>query len=169
MQQSLVDTVVFNRDIDFSGDSAFDPEFQQNFIGAAGKGSWKQKPDTEAGLRAYPEGIDSMPGLPQRPQAHRLGLRTYESAPTYQSLVDNIVFNRDIDFSGESVFDEPFMRIFKDGAGKPSWHEPPPQCKRPFSGEPGKRRPGELPPSGPGSVQHQALTARGRLQSMRRH
>lgn len=54
MQQSLVDTVVFGRDVDFSGETQFDGDFiDKLFTGAAGKGSWELTPE-DRGLWGKP-------------------------------------------------------------------------------------------------------------------
>lgn len=50
------------------------------------------------------------------------GVRKFPNAPTMQSTVDSVVFNRDMDFSGETKFDEDFTAMFDGMAGMPSWH-----------------------------------------------
>mmetsp|Transcript_104834 Transcript_104834/g.291977 ORF Transcript_104834/g.291977 Transcript_104834/m.291977 type:complete len:264 (+) Transcript_104834:47-838(+) len=49
------------------------------------------------------------------------GLRTYPRAPIALSLVDSVVFGRDIDLSGDSYFDNGFKELFRDCAGTASW------------------------------------------------
>lgn len=50
------------------------------------------------------------------------GVRKYQNTPMMQSTVDQVVFNRDMDFSGEDKFDEEFTSMFIGMAGQPSWH-----------------------------------------------
>jgi len=50
------------------------------------------------------------------------GVRKYGNAPMMQSTVDQVVFNHDMDFSGEDKFDEDFTAMFEDCRGLPSWH-----------------------------------------------
>jgi hypothetical protein len=50
------------------------------------------------------------------------GPRKFPNAPTMQSSVDQVVFNRDMDFSGEAMFDDDFAVMFAGSAGLPSWH-----------------------------------------------
>jgi len=51
------------------------------------------------------------------------GLRTYPRAPIALSLVDSVVFGRDIDNSGDSYFDEGFKDLFRNSAGSASWEQ----------------------------------------------
>lgn len=81
LQQSLVDQVVFGRDMDFSGDTQFDEEFIVTFNGAAGKGTWERTPETK-GVKAFqvngattgivPVGLDV---------AKSIGLKTFGNGP----------------------------------------------------------------------------------------
>mmetsp|Transcript_117854 Transcript_117854/g.334158 ORF Transcript_117854/g.334158 Transcript_117854/m.334158 type:complete len:185 (-) Transcript_117854:188-742(-) len=94
MTQSIVDQVVFNRDMDFSGEEQFDEEFMVMFTGSAGQmsGSTDRQPR---------------------------GKRTYQNAPNTQSVVDQVVFGRDMDFSGETQYDKEFIdALYKDAAGR---------------------------------------------------
>lgn len=50
------------------------------------------------------------------------GVRTFASSPMMQSTVDQVVFGRDMDFSGEEKFDREFTAMFDGSAGRPSWH-----------------------------------------------
>jgi len=50
------------------------------------------------------------------------GLRTYPRAPIALSLVDSVVFGRDIDNSGDSYFSEDFCAMFQNRAGQASWN-----------------------------------------------
>jgi len=49
------------------------------------------------------------------------GVRKYPNTPMMQSTVDQVVFNRDMDFSGEDKFDAEFTAMFDGMAGQPSW------------------------------------------------
>merc|ERR1711879_979377 len=44
-------------------------------------------------------------------------VRTFDNIPMMQSSVDQVVFNRDVDGSGETKFDEEFMKRFEGMAG----------------------------------------------------
>lgn len=50
------------------------------------------------------------------------GARKFPNAPTMQSTVDQVVFNHDIDFSGNDKIDQDFSAMFEGMAGMPSWH-----------------------------------------------
>jgi len=50
-------------------------------------------------------------------------VKTYHNTPLMQSTVDSVVFNRDMDYSAESKFDEDYMALYAGGAGRPSWHK----------------------------------------------
>lgn len=91
--QSIVDQVVFGRDMDFSGEEQYDESFMQMYAGGAGVRSG-QLEDRDRGYRRYP------------------------SAPNMQSIVDQIVFNRDMDFSGDDQYDEEFLDMFAGSAGR---------------------------------------------------
>lgn len=94
--QSIVDQIVFGRDIDESGETQFDEDFMAMFREAAG---------AKTGV------------LAQRPQ----GLRPFPNAPTTQSVVDQVVFGRDVDFSGETQFDDDYMaQHYSGSAGRPT-------------------------------------------------
>lgn len=91
--QSIVDQVVFGRDMDFSGEEQFDETFMQMYSGGAGVRSG-QLEDRTRGYRRYP------------------------SAPGMQSIVDQVVFGRDMDFSGDDQYDEEFLEMFGGSAGR---------------------------------------------------
>jgi len=92
--QSVVDTVVFNRDIDFSGETQFDEDFMSMFQGAAGAASAAQ---------------------------HRKeSKKVYPKPPMGQSDVDKVVFGRDLDMSEDSRFNGELMQIFDGSAGRPT-------------------------------------------------
>lgn len=91
--QSIVDQVVFGRDMDFSGEEQFDESFMQMYSGGAGVRSGQ---------------------LEERAR----GYRRYPSAPNMQSIVDQIVFGRDMDFSGDDQYDEEFLEMFVGSAGR---------------------------------------------------
>lgn len=50
-------------------------------------------------------------------------VRTFENSPMMQSTVDQVVFGRDMDYSGETKFDDEFIHMYVGSAGKPSWHK----------------------------------------------
>lgn len=50
------------------------------------------------------------------------GVKSFHNTPMMQSSVDQAVFNRDMDFSGDTKFDEDFMQMYADAAGMPSWY-----------------------------------------------
>lgn len=97
MMQSDVDKVVFGRDLDLSGDTQFDPEFTVMYDGMRGYPSWVSRP----------------------PRSKKL----YANSPMQQSTVDQVVFGRDMDYSGETKFDREFTQMFDGHAGLPSWHK----------------------------------------------
>eukprot|EP00929_Paragymnodinium_shiwhaense_P068948 TRINITY_DN34778_c0_g1_i2.p1 TRINITY_DN34778_c0_g1~~TRINITY_DN34778_c0_g1_i2.p1 ORF type:complete len:281 (+),score=67.89 TRINITY_DN34778_c0_g1_i2:77-919(+) len=90
--QSLVDQVVFGRDMDNSGETVIDAEYLESYDGAAG----------------LPSGV-----LEAKPH----GPKAFPSAPAMQSIVDQVVFGRDMDFSGEDQYDEEFLQAFGGAAG----------------------------------------------------
>merc|ERR1712023_119861 len=53
--------------------------------------------------------------------SHRGSVRTYHNTPMMQSSVDQAIFNRDMDYSGDSKFDQNFMALYKGCAGMSSW------------------------------------------------
>merc|ERR1712183_451884 len=83
----------FGRDMDNSGEDQFDDEFMCMFNGAAGASSGK---------------------LENKPK----GLHPFPNAPTMQSIVDQVVFGRDMDYSGETQFDQDFMKMYEGSAGR---------------------------------------------------
>jgi len=55
----------------------------------------------------------------------RTGIRLFPSNAMANSQVDNLVFGRDFDRSGEHQFAEEYKSMFTDAAGCPSWVERP--------------------------------------------
>merc|ERR1719263_1515358 len=96
MMQSIVDQVVFGRDMDASGEDQFDEEFSGMYSGA--------------GLSSHE--------LAQK--ATQVGIKPFPNIPTMQSIVDQVVFGRDMDCSGEEQFDEEFYSMYKGAAGRPT-------------------------------------------------
>jgi len=139
MTQSVVDQVVFGRDMDFSGETQFDEDFaKMMYDGCAGKKSWEVGPE---GVKTELSEDFPLMAPPRRP-----GVRTYLNAPMCQSIVDQVVFGRDMDFSGDTQFDEEFTSVMYGGcSGKASWLEHP-EGLRTYDVEPGKRRPGDPVP-----------------------
>merc|ERR1712060_278649 len=58
-------------------------------------------------------------------------VRLFPNSPQQQSVVDQVVFGRDMDFSGETQFDEEFTHMFQGSAGRPSWVTPTPRARGP--------------------------------------
>lgn len=80
-QQSLVDQVVFGRDMDFSGDTQFDEEFIVTFKGAAGKGTWERAPEGK-GVEAFQVTGATTGIVPVgQPAAKSIGLKTFGNGP----------------------------------------------------------------------------------------
>lgn len=50
------------------------------------------------------------------------GTKKFPNTPMMQSTVDQVVFGRDMDMSGEEKFDEDFIKMFEGSYGQPSWH-----------------------------------------------
>lgn len=127
LTQSVVDQIIFNRDMDFSGNDQFDDSFVNLYTGSAGKASWHPPP---LGKAVWDPSY--IPGMPTVTADRRdRGRRTYGNNPTQQSLVDQTVFNRDVDASGDSAFDESFMAMYNNSAGCPSWVSAPRGLKQP--------------------------------------
>lgn len=140
--QSQVDQVVFNRDMDMSGDDQFDEEFTTMFKGSAGQGSW-EKPCQQARMINDIIGPDTSTSSSKSPRRSRqLGCRQYPKPPNQQSNLDQVVFGRDIGGSGDDQFDEEFICMFRNMAGKPSWVMPPDGKKMSMS-RPGQTLPEE--------------------------
>lgn len=49
-------------------------------------------------------------------------VKAFHNTPMMQSSVDQVVFNRDMDFSGDSKFDPEFMAMYAGSSGIPSWY-----------------------------------------------
>jgi len=96
-QQSVVDTVVFGRDMDFSGEDQFADAkgFMTMYDGAHGA-STRQTRDRQKGIKTFPK------------------------TPLMQSVVDQVAFGRVMDFTGDTQFNEKFMGMYKGSYGKPS-------------------------------------------------
>lgn len=131
-QQSSVDQLVFGRDMDGSGDDMFDDDFMDMYLGSAGRPSWERPSETDMRL----------PGDGGKVKKFAMGKRMYANIPNTQSSVDQVIFNHDMDFSGDSVFDETFSCMFEGCAGRKSWEEQPRGLKQ-FDIEPGKRKVGD--------------------------
>lgn len=96
LMQSVVDQVVFGRDMDASGADQFDEEFMGMYEGA--------------GLSSQELSRLAM----------QQGIKSFQNIPTMQSVVDQVVFGRDMDFSGEDKFDSSFYSMYEGAAGKPT-------------------------------------------------
>jgi len=137
-QASVVDQIVFGRDVDQSGESAFKQSFIGMFEGSAGQGSWEKASqetrmcsnDWLADLATGSASSSKPATAPSGRRVKHLGPRMYKSAPNQQSIVDQVIFGRDMDFSGEEQFDEEFTVMFDSMAGKPSWAPPQARCRR---------------------------------------
>lgn len=97
LMQSIVDQVVFGRDMDISGEEQQDDEFTCMYQGGAGLSS------QELARMALQQGI-----------------RPFPNVPTMQSVVDQVVFGRDMDYSGEEQFDEEYQCMYRGAAGRPA-------------------------------------------------
>jgi len=107
---SLVDTVVFGRDLDFSGESHFDQAYIQHFGDRAGQASWNK-----------PEHLSTYHGEP--------GKRIFNIGPGQQSQFSQTVFGHDL--GGEVRWAEEYSGMFPENcAGRPSWAESPPAMRR---------------------------------------
>merc|ERR1711862_440405 len=98
-QQSVVDQVVFGRDMDNSGEEKFDGGYVSMFSNCAGIPSWESVAEDAALMRfsmASDAGTESSP--------RRMGRTLITDAPGQRSLVDQVVFNRDLDNSGDTAF-----------------------------------------------------------------
>jgi hypothetical protein len=132
LQQSIVDQVVFGRDMDNSGETQFDEEFLSMFEGSAGLSSAARLIRPE-GVRLYtPNAWPDFPGKEEvlKPSSassveRPKGRRNFHNAPNQQSIVDQVVFGRDMDMSGDSAFDEDFNAMFVGCAGRPCWNVGP--------------------------------------------
>lgn len=123
MTQSFVDTVVFGRDMDMSGDSQFDEEYVGMFNGSAGLPSWAEHPE---GQRIFPEASSSTWGKANDGKFPPQGLRHYPNAPVSCSVVDQVVFGHDIDGSGDNAFTgEEYLCMHSGAAGVASGVERP--------------------------------------------
>lgn len=141
---SIVDSVAFGRDIDFSGESYFDEDFKDLFRNCAGSASWEQASQGTTG-----------------------GIRTYSNCPGQQSLVRQVAFPGKIvangrgggasdatelaeamEFAEDSNGGQDFTSMFKDSAGLPSWAKSPRRGLKQFDSPNSTSRPGEneLPP-----------------------
>lgn len=107
---SIVDSVVFGHDLDFSGDSHFDPAYCKHFDDRAGQASWKK-----------PEHLTTYHGEP--------GKRIFGSTPGQKSHFSQTVFGHDL--GGEARWEEDFSGMFDEKcAGRPSWATSPPAMRR---------------------------------------
>lgn len=98
--------------------------------------SFKYMPDKKLGFQALMEaseastvygckGAFSRPGAqdempPESPR--QKGIRIYKDSPFQNSVVDEVVFGRDMDFSGGNQFSDEFMSMYKDRHGVKSVH-----------------------------------------------
>merc|ERR1711871_1558307 len=94
MMQSIVDQVVFGQDMDNSGEDQFDEEFMDLYSGAGLSSQELARMATVQGIKPFP------------------------NVPTMQSVVDQVVFGRDMDFSGEEQFDDEFLKQYSGRAGR---------------------------------------------------
>lgn len=120
--KSVVDQVVFNHDLDQSNDDQFDTQhFKAMFQDAAGRPSWKdqlrckqQKPRKMGDPWGPIEDPRTMPIVP--------GGRRKFPGPVSKSVVDDILFGRDLDGSGTERDRFYAMEALHTGAaGTPSW------------------------------------------------
>merc|ERR1712228_180441 len=104
--------------MDASGDAQVDEDYTGMFVGSAGRPSWELQPSGKPIVQDT-----KVPGMRDE-HASRQGRRLFHNTPTTQSIVDQVVFGRDMDQSGDTAFDNEFLGIYGDSAGRPSWKVP---------------------------------------------
>lgn len=93
MQQSIVDQVVFGRDVDFSGETQWDEEFIRLFRDSAGRGTWELP--LPAGSQLPNKGKVVGAAGPSSARVRTEGRRVFQNSPTLVSNVDRVVFGQD--------------------------------------------------------------------------
>lgn len=153
-QQSLVDQVVFGRDVDQSGESQIDPEFITMFDGSAGRGSWtiSEKDKAFDTLVRTRGAAAATLAHPRRPE----GKRVYPNARFQQAAVEQVIFGRDADRTAEEPADKEFNSLFDNSAGRASWVNSSSGI-RTFGTGPGQTPPHDFPP-----MRHFNTLCRGR-------
>lgn len=117
MQQSIVDQVVFGRDMDYSGEDQFDEEFLQMFNGCAGRGSWDTVNEEEVPTS---KDTQALPAATAQPPQRRRGKHKMTAAPGAHSIIDKVVFGND---TCADELHEEFWIAYQGLAGRPSWKE----------------------------------------------
>merc|ERR1712232_843871 len=93
------------------------------FIGSAGRASWGEQAE---GQRMFPQASSSTWGTDKDGSFPPQGLRQYRNAPVASSVVDQVVFGRDIDCSGDNPFaDDAYTSMHEGAAGLASGTERP--------------------------------------------
>merc|ERR1719491_287870 len=95
--QSIVGQVVFSHNMDSSAEDQQDDKITCMSQGGAGLSS------QELARMALQQGI-----------------RPFPNVPTMKSVVDQVVFGRDMDCSGEEQFDEDYQCMYRGAAGRPA-------------------------------------------------
>lgn len=133
-QQSVVDQVVFGQDMDFSGEEKFDQGYLSLFSGCAGQASWDGCTCDVAELRFeefHPsKSSRAIEGISEEVKPRRQGKMLVPDAPAQKSIVDSVVFDRDVDGSGAAQFQVPYLEMFHGSAGKPSHFQSPRGLRR---------------------------------------
>jgi len=132
-QQSVVDQIVFGQDMDFSGEEKFDQGYLCLFNGCAGRASWDGCTGDVAECRFEEEPKKSrraVEGSEQEVKPRRQGKMLVPDAPAQKSVVDTVVFDRDMDNSGDAQFQAAYLGMFHGSAGKPSHFLSPRGLKR---------------------------------------
>lgn len=139
-QQSIIDQIVFGRDMDQSGEDQVDEEFIVMFNGCAGKPSWEPVDAHGSGRTASQD--QTAPGLPLCADelARHRGKHKMKGVPAAQSVVDKVVFGA---ANTEDEAHKDFWDLYsREVAGRPSWKEQT-RALRQLEAPPGKRAPGE--------------------------
>lgn len=123
-QQSVVDQVVFGQDMDFSGEEKFDEGYLCLFNGCAGRASWDGCTGDAADLRFEELGTklsnSAVDATTPEVKPRRQGKMLVPDAPAQKSIVDTVVFGRDMDNTGDAQFQSAYLDMFHESAGKPS-------------------------------------------------
>lgn len=123
-QQSVVDQVVFGQDMDFSGEEKFDQGYLCLFSGCAGMASWDGCTGDAADLRfeeiSFKPSNTAVDTTTPEVKPRRQGKMLVPDAPAQKSIVDTVVFGRDMDSTGDAQFQAAYLGMFHKSAGKPS-------------------------------------------------
>lgn len=123
-QQSIVDQVVFGRDMDFSGATQYDEAFISLFEGYAGRGTWERPSPLGSQLPSFCKDQAKSGDGPASARVRSEGRRVYKQSPTLACTVDQVIFGRGEGDTGHSegrvAEDTGGHSLQFDGAGRPS-------------------------------------------------